>query len=45
MYCTDMEREYILKGAEGKDIGMLKLFLLLYEDDILFSQKIKTIYK
>ena len=31
-----MEREYILKVAEGIDIGMLNLFLLLYEDDIFF---------
>ena len=30
-----IEREYILKGAEGIDIGMLKLFLLLYADDNL----------
>ena len=34
MYLNDIEREYILKGAEGVDIGMLKLFLLLYADDI-----------
>ena len=38
MYLNDSEREYILKGAEGIHIGMLKLFLLLYADDIvLFS--------
>ena len=35
MYLNDIEREYILKGAEGVDIGMLKLFLLLYADDII----------
>ena len=35
MYLNDIEREYILKGAERKDIGMLKLFLLLYADDII----------
>ena len=34
MYLNDIGREYILKGAEGVDIGMLKLFLLLYADDI-----------
>ena len=38
MYLNDIEREYILKGAERIDIGMLKLFLLLYADDtILFA--------
>ena len=35
MYLNDIEREYILKGAEGVDIWMLKLFLLLYADDII----------
>ena len=35
MYLNDIEREYILKRAEGIDIGMLKLFLLLYADDII----------
>ena len=40
MYLNDIGREYILKGAEGIDIGMLKLFLLLYADDIiLFANK------
>ena len=28
MYLNDIEKEYILKGAEGIDIWMLKLFLL-----------------
>ena len=35
MYLNDIEREYILKGAEGIDIGMLKLFLLCMPDDII----------
>ena len=35
MYLNDIKREYILKGTEGVDIGMLKLFLLLYADDII----------
>ena len=35
MYLNHIEREYILKGAEGIDNGMLKLFLLLYADDII----------
>ena len=35
MCLNDIEREYILKGAEGIDIGMLKLFLLLYAGDVI----------
>ena len=35
MYLNDIENEFILKGAIGIDIGMLKLFLLLYADDII----------
>ena len=35
MYLNDIEKEYILKDAEGLDIGMLKLILLLYVDDLI----------
>ena len=35
MYLNDIKMEYILKDAEGIDIGMLKLSLLLYADDII----------
>ena len=35
MYLNDIERENILKDTEGIDIGMLKLFLLLYAEDII----------
>ena len=35
MYLNNIVREYILKGAEGIDIGMLKLFLLLHADDVI----------
>ena len=35
MYLNDIEREYILKGAEGINIGMVKVFLLLYADNII----------
>lgn len=35
MYLNDLESEFIQKGVEGIDIGMLKLFLLLYADDIV----------
>ena len=35
MYLNDLEETIILNGAKGIDIGMLKLFLLLYADDIV----------
>ena len=35
MYLNDLENELIQKGVEGFDIGMLKLYLLLYADDIV----------
>ena len=39
MYLNDLEKEFRLKGSDGIDIGMLKIFLLLYADDIiLFAQ-------
>ena len=39
MYLNDLEEEYFVKGAEGIDIGMLKLFILLYADDIIIFAK------
>ena len=39
MYLNDLEDEYFVKGAEGIDIGMLKLFILLYADDIIIFAK------
>lgn len=39
MYVNDIEQEFITKGADGVNIGYLKLFLLLYADDIvIFSE-------
>ena len=39
LYINDIEHEFITKGADGVDIGLLKLFLLLYADDIvIFSE-------
>ena len=39
MYVNDIEREFITKGADGVDLGFIKLFLLLYADDIvIFSE-------
>ena len=35
MYLNDIEEYFILNGFQGVDIGMLKLFLLLYADDIV----------
>ena len=35
IYLNDLEEEINLKGADGIDIGMVKLFLLLYADDIV----------
>ena len=35
MYIYDLEEEFHLKGSEGIDLGMLKIFLLLYADDII----------
>lgn len=39
MYLNDLENEFIRKGADGFNIDMLKLYLLLYADDIvIFSE-------
>ena len=39
MYLNDVEDEFYLNGIEGIDIHHIKLFLLLYADDItLFSE-------
>ena len=35
MYLNDLEEVYIQKGCNGIDIGLIKLFLLLYADDII----------
>lgn len=35
MYLNDLEEVYIQKGCDGIDIGLIKLFLLLYADDII----------
>ena len=37
MYLNDLEEEFRLKSSDGIDIGMLKIFLLLYADDIILS--------
>ena len=35
IYLNYIEQEFITKGADGVDTGFLKLFLLLYADDIV----------
>ena len=35
MYLNDLKKEFIEKGVDGLDIGKLKLYLLLYADDIV----------
>ena len=39
MYLNDIEEELYLNGLKGIDIGTIKLFLLLYADDMtIFSE-------
>lgn len=35
LYSNDIETEFVQNGCKGVDIGMLKVFLLLYADDIV----------
>ena len=35
MFLNDLEEEFITHGIEGIDIGLIKLFILLYADDIV----------
>lgn len=35
MYVNDLEKTYRDEGFDGVEIGMMKLFLLLYADDIV----------
>ena len=38
-YINDLEETFVLQDLKGIEIGMLKLFLLLYADDIvIFSE-------
>ncbi len=36
MYVNDLEDDFYLHGVEGVDVGMIKLLLLLYADDIIY---------
>ena len=35
VFFNDLEEEFILNGIDGIDIGLLKLLILLYADDIV----------
>ena len=39
MYLKDIEEYYMLNDFDGIDLGFLKLFLLLYADDIVIMSK------
>lgn len=41
MYLNDLENEFEMKGVEGINLGMLKLYLLLYADDIVIFSNTK----
>ncbi len=44
MYVNDLEDEFYLKGVDGIDIGMIKLLLLLYADDIvIFAESAESL--
>ena len=46
MYLNDIEEEFFLHGLEGVDIGSLKLFLLMYADDMtIYLQKLQLGYR
>ena len=42
MYLNDIEEHFVLNVYEGFEIGMLKLFLLLYADDIELLSETET---
>lgn len=35
MFLNYLEKEFIINGIDGIDIGLIKLFILLYADDIV----------
>ena len=46
IHVNDIEEEFIIKGANGIDVGYLKLFLLLYAGDIvIFSDSPEGLQK
>ena len=45
MYLNDFENEFVTKGVDGLDIGILKLYLLLYADDIVIFSIQVMVYR
>ena len=46
IHVNDIEEFFYIKGAEGVDITMFKLFLLLYADDItIFAETVQGLQK
>ena len=46
MYINDIEEEFYLHGSEGIDVGSIKLFLLLYADDMtIFAETAEGLQK
>ena len=45
MYNNDIEDEFYLHGIDGIEVDAVKLFLLLYADDITIFQKLLKDYK
>jgi len=42
---NDLENMFVEKGVNGIDVNMLKLFLILYDDDIvLFANSIHDLH-
>ena len=46
MFLNDIEEQFILKSLDGVDIGIIKLFVLLYADDmVIFSESAEGLQK
>ena len=45
MYLNDLENVLIQKGTEVFDTGMLKLYLMLYADNIIFAESSEGLQK
>ena len=45
LYLNDLEQELITRGADVVDTGLLKLFLLLYADDIIIFSESASVYR
>ena len=40
LFLNDIEEEFIKSGIEGLDVNLFKVFMLLYEDDIVIFSNI-----